>query len=230
MKFFNRIQRHIHGPPPVSKLEQRAMAQRRAKTSHAGSRSRGGADKPELDPFQNQDLKVALEKFDNGVFFGTESALTTFRKFDLDADGYVSVKDLKKKLKRMNILTEKQTDMLIEYSGMDKKGFLDYDAWTKKFRPNMVWNNDAGAARTMFYHQTGTILRAQRNMKGLENTKTVYNNFRDSVRPDAHTSTKTYNMNITHHQLLELIKTSRMGNKPAWKNTFLEHQPAKGGC
>jgi len=40
------------------------------------------------------------------VFFGTESALKTFRKFDKDGDGYVSVKDLKTHCRKLNILSE----------------------------------------------------------------------------------------------------------------------------
>jgi hypothetical protein len=35
---------------------------------------------------------------------------------------------------------------------MDKTGFLDYDGFTKKFRPNMVWKDDTGKAKTLFYH------------------------------------------------------------------------------
>ena len=54
------------------------------------------------------------------------------------------MKDLKTHLNKINILTEKQTDMLLKYANMDKKGFLDYKDFTKKLKPNMVWKGEDG--------------------------------------------------------------------------------------
>jgi Ca2+-binding EF-hand superfamily protein len=78
------------------------------------------------------------------VFFGTESALQTFRRFDKDGDGYVSVKELKNRIKKLDILTKNETDLLLQYTNMDKKGFLDYQDFTKKLRPNMIWKGEDG--------------------------------------------------------------------------------------
>jgi len=82
-------------------------------------------------------LKQAIEKFDNAVFDGT-SALKVYRSFDRDQDGFVSHNDMRNKIVSRNILSKKETDLLINYADSQNKGYLEFSDFVKILRPNMT--------------------------------------------------------------------------------------------
>jgi len=51
---------------------------------------------------------------------------------------------MKSKLSELNILSDHETNLLLNYTGMDKNGFLDFKDFTRKLRPNMIWDNERG--------------------------------------------------------------------------------------
>jgi Ca2+-binding EF-hand superfamily protein len=65
-----------------------------------------------------RDFEAIINKIDNSMFRTIESHLKNFKKFDRDADGYVSTNDMKKTLSKMNLINDKEIDLLIK--GFDK--------------------------------------------------------------------------------------------------------------
>ena len=55
---------------------------------------------------------------------------------------------MKTRLKQLNILDDAETETLLNYADMDKKGFLNFSDFSSKLRPNMIWDNKGGELRT----------------------------------------------------------------------------------
>ena len=123
-QFFKRVSQHSHGPPPVSKHMRASKSS--MQLHHPKALLGAPRANPKMDPLKNAKLRDILKKFDNHVFSCTKPMLQVFKRFDVDGDGFVSHTDLKKRVKIMNILTSKETDILLQYADDKDLGYLDF--------------------------------------------------------------------------------------------------------
>lgn len=87
------------------------------------------------------DFETIINKIDNTMFRTLESHYKNFKKFDRDQDGYVSTNDMKKTLSKMNVINEKEIDVLLKEFDRDQKGFFNFKEFHQKLRNDMT-NHD----------------------------------------------------------------------------------------
>ena len=65
--------------------------------------------------------------------------------------GYVSHNDLRHKINSKNILSKRETDLLINYADSTNKGYLNFKDFVKILRPNMSNLNSTGNLNKIAY-------------------------------------------------------------------------------
>jgi len=152
-------------------------------------------------------LNEILKKVDDKIFVERKKAFDLYKMFDVDRDGFVSRTDFVTKAEEILLVPKEDIPVLVEYLDPTKKGYVNFKEFHKKIRSN-AHHQDEDNNPTVFPSVVPSKENFDKVSKIASETKT---RFEDS--------------NIIHRPETAVLRpTSRFGNAPAWKNTFLNLQ------
>jgi len=130
-----------------------------------------------------ESLKDLLNEIDAKVFRGTKNMLSAFRDFDIDKDGFLSHSDIVTTLQNQHLLPNDQVPKFLEYIDPNHKGFLDFLEFSRKIRPNMVYDAENGDPRIKTVIDFSKPDVEEEN-KNAASTKKFFENLKKNYDPD----------------------------------------------
>jgi hypothetical protein len=103
----------------------------------------------------HSELRQALQKAEDFIFFTKTNYLPIFRDLDQDGDSHISMGELVARFKRDHILTAAEEKSLVEYLDPQKKGFINFTEFHTK-----VYRNVTNSKEIQNYSKCDTITKA----------------------------------------------------------------------
>lgn len=134
--------------------------------------------------------------------------------------GFITKEDLFKRFQELNILNRNEFETFMEYIDPNNKGFLNFSDFSQKVKPNMGKTDNMGN----FLNPPNILPSKTMNdnfLKNIENVKTKINQIYLPYRPES----RFIIFNFIQNNISDMLtRNTRIGNTPAWKNTFVNFQ------
>ena len=83
-----------------------------------------------------------LGNIEDQAYGARATAFGTFKQFDTDNDGYINMKDLDAGLTSYKIKhSENDVHQLMRFLDLNKNGYVDFNEFSSKIRPNIMHHN-----------------------------------------------------------------------------------------